>query len=86
MSRIVVEIPEEIGAALRLPGVDAERELREELAVALYRREALSFGKARQLAGMDRLGFGRLLTRHGVPRHYSEENLAEDLEYAGLSQ
>lgn len=36
MATLVLEIPEEIRAALRLPPGEAERELRKELALALY--------------------------------------------------
>jgi hypothetical protein len=38
MAKLVLEIPEEIRAALRLPPGEVERELRKELALALYQR------------------------------------------------
>jgi predicted HTH domain antitoxin len=40
-----------------------------ELAVALYARGILSFGKARELTSFNRIEFGRLLGRRETPRH-----------------
>lgn len=56
--------------------------MRKELAVTLYARQLLSLGKARQLAGLSRRDFEALLGERRVPRHYSEEDLEEDLDYA----
>jgi len=47
MGKLIVEIPEEVQAALRLPPDEAEQELRKELAVALYRRGVLGHGVPR---------------------------------------
>ena len=82
MGKLVLEIPDEVRAALRLPPEELDRELRKELAVALYRRQVLSFGKARTLAQMTRWQFEELLGEREVPRHYSAEDLQEDLRYA----
>ena len=59
-----------------------ERELRSELAVALYQRRALPFGKARALAQMTRWEFEELLGQRRIPRQYLEEDLEEDIRYA----
>jgi len=82
MGKLVLEIPDDVRAALRLPPDELERELRKELAVGLYRRQVLSLGKARTLAGMTRWQFDELLGERAVPRHYSEDDLQEDLRYA----
>ena len=79
---ITLRIPESVVQGLRLPEAEAEERLREELAVALYSRQILSLGKAAELAGAPRVRFGELLARRGVSRHYSEEDLAQDLSYA----
>jgi predicted HTH domain antitoxin len=60
--------------------VDAE--LRKELALALYQRGVLSSGKACRLSEMTRWEFEELLGQRRIPRHYTEENLEEDIEYA----
>ncbi|MFO7906824.1 MAG: UPF0175 family protein [Planctomycetota bacterium] len=86
MSRLIVEIPEDVTEALRLPPAEQERELRKELAVGLYHRGALALGKASQLANMDRWQFGLLLGTRKIPRHYSDEDLQDDLHYAKRRQ
>ncbi len=74
-----LEIPAHVRDALRLPPGEVESRLLRELAVGLYAKDLLSIGKAAELAGMDRWAFGELLGREGVPRHYSEEDLMDDI-------
>ena len=81
MPKLLVEIPEDVTDALRLPPAEQERELRKELALALYQRGALPFGKSRRLAGMNRWEFDRLLGERKMIRHYTEEDLRDDIEY-----
>ena len=82
MAKLVIEIPEAGQAALRFPPGEVEQELRKELALALYQRRGLSFGKARMLAQMTRWEFEELLGQRQIARHYSEDDLREDIEYA----
>jgi len=77
-----LRIPSSVTQAILLPEDRMTAELQVELAVALYSQSLLSFGKARELAGMDKYEFGRLLGQRGVPRHYTREELADDLAYA----
>jgi len=53
----------------------------EELALALYEEQILSFGKTRELANMTKWEFHELLGKRDIKRHYSEENLNEDIDY-----
>lgn len=77
-----ITISDSILQAIRLPEQRVEQELRRELAIALYRQNLLSFGKARELAEMDKYEFGQLLAHRGADRHYSWEELNDDLTYA----
>jgi predicted HTH domain antitoxin len=77
-----IDIPESITNSLRLPEPEMEPRLRAELAVALYSQGILPFGKASELAGISRHKFADLLGEREIPRHYSEQELAQDLEYA----
>ena len=77
-----LDIPESIAASLRLPPPEVEPRPRTELAIALYAQEILSFGKATELAGLDRFAFADLITRRNIPRHFTEQELNQDLEYA----
>ena len=75
-------VPDSIVQAIRLPEERMLQGLLEELAVALYAQGLLSFGKARELAGMGKYEFGRLVGERGIPRHYGREELEDDLVYA----
>lgn len=76
-----LEIDDEVYEAVRLPEAERPELLKQELAVTLYTREMLSFGKARTLAGLSKRAFHDLLGEREIPRHYSESELAEDIEY-----
>ncbi len=84
--RLVLEIPPEILQSLKVPPQEAEERLRLELAIALYSQKMLPSGKACALAGLSRSAWEELLGRRKVPRHYSEEDLAEDLRHAPRGQ
>lgn len=77
-----IEIDDEVYEALQLPEGQRSDALKEELAVSLYARDILSFGKARSLAGLSKRDFHELLGEREIPRHYSDADLAEDLAYA----
>ena len=79
---IQLQIPDSVAQALRVPEERIEQELLRELAVSLYARGFLSFGKARELAGLGKYEFGQLLGTRGVSRHYGREELEDDLAYA----
>lgn len=78
-----LDIPESITSSLRLPVPEMELRLRVELALALYAQGILPFGKASELAGTSRYSFADLIGQREIPRHYTETELAQDLEYAG---
>ena len=87
-----LSIPDSVLSAIRLPESRIEQELLQELAIpkgqasfagiALYTQELLSFGKARELAQIDKYKFGQLLGQRGVTRHYGLQELEDDLSYA----
>ena len=86
MSTLALDIPDDVRLALKLPPEEAERELRKELALALYQRRVLPIGKARALARMTRWEFEDLLGQRRAVRHYSAEDLREDIAHAGDRQ
>ncbi len=77
-----LEIPDTVTQAMRLPDGEREQRILMELAVSLYAQGILSFGKARQLCGMTKFEFGALPGKRNVPRHYTAEDLQDDLNYA----
>jgi predicted HTH domain antitoxin len=83
---VTLEIPDEVFEAMRLPRPEIEARLRLELAVSLYTQQILGLGKAAELAGLPRWELNQMLSRRGVPMHYSERELTEDLAYGRSGQ
>ncbi|GAA0512800.1 Predicted antitoxin, contains HTH domain [Halorubrum aquaticum] len=77
-----IEIDDEVYDAVQLPEGKRSQEMKRELAISLYARGVLSFGKARTLAESSKREFHELLGERRIPRHYTEAELAEDVEYA----
>jgi len=78
----LVEIPDYMLASIKIPMNELERELKTDLALILYQREAISLGNARKLAEMSKWEFLEELGRRKIPRHYTEKEFMEDLTFA----
>ena len=76
---ITLEIPDSAVAGLDLPPDELRRELRRELAVALYARGTLPIGKALELAELPRQEFDRLLGVRQVRRPFDQQELEREL-------
>ena len=72
---VSIEIPREILHVVRMTPED----LRTELAVYLFQQGKLSFGKAREMAGMTAWTFQQLLGSRGIPVHYDVEDYEQDV-------
>lgn len=72
---ISIEIPREVLHIARM----TPEELRRELAVYLFQQNKLSFGKAREVAGMTAWAFQQLLGVRAIPAHYDVEDYEQDL-------
>lgn len=70
-----LEVSQEIldSARLTIP------EIKVELAVHLYEQRRLSIGKARELADMSLWAFRQLIASRGIPVHFDESDLEQDL-------
>ena len=77
-----IEIDDDVYEALQLPEGERSPALKRELAVSLYARDVLSFGKARALANLSKKEFHELLGEREITRHYGKQELEEDLDYA----
>ncbi|MCL0096857.1 UPF0175 family protein [Thermodesulfovibrionales bacterium] len=80
MAKLIIEIPEDLAESLKIPRMDASKRLKEQLAIRLYEKEFLGFGKARELSGMTKWEFHSLLGVEGIARHYDVKDLEEDLK------
>ena len=76
---VVLKIPKEITRSMKLPEKELPQRLKIELAVRLYQVGVLTFGKARELAGMSKWEFQFLLGQEGILRRYDVEDLEKDL-------
>lgn len=57
-----------------------EQAICQEIALQLYARNIFTFGQARRLAKLSVWEFQKLLGQQNIPRHYSETDLAEDID------
>lgn len=73
---VPIEIPREIMRSTRM----TPQEMKRDLAILLFQQGKLSFGKAREMAGMTAWTFQQLLGSRGVPVHYNVEEYEEDLQ------
>ncbi|MBK8191991.1 MAG: UPF0175 family protein [Lewinellaceae bacterium] len=72
---MLLTIPDDIQNSLDMN----EQDLLLELAIGLYAANKISFGKARQLAGLDWYRFREILAERKIPAHYDIEQFEEDL-------
>jgi len=80
MGQLCFEVPDDLLQAMKLPASEAQDRLRKELAIRLYEKGLLSFGKARELSGLSRWAFHDLLGEEGILRRYDVKELEEDLK------
>lgn len=78
---LTLKIPSHINTALKLPDQGKEQVLLTELALILYEKGMLSFGKARALAEISKWDFDALLSKQKIERHYDLESFEEDFAY-----
>lgn len=71
-----VTIDEDVLDSARITG----DELKIEIAISLYASGRLSIDKARELAGMPLWRFRQLLASRGIPPHFNEQDLLEDVQ------
>ena len=82
MKAVQIEIPKEVALSLKIPYDSIKEQLTEELAIHLYGEGFLSFGKARELTSLSRWEFAERLGKKRIPRHYSQEDLEDDIRFA----
>jgi len=73
-TEVLIAIPRDVLHATRMSPADIKREL----ALTLFQQGRLSFGKARELAGMTVWSFQQLLGSREIPVHYDIEDYLED--------
>jgi predicted HTH domain antitoxin len=79
MKSLLIEIPEDVVEAARIPPDERLDTIKRELAVHLYTRGILPKAAARRLSGLDRISFDHLLGQRGVLQPLDIEDLEKDL-------
>lgn len=83
MSKVTLEVPEEILVSLKVSTEEFSKDLLMLSAVKLYQMGKLSSGRAAQLAGMPRVSFLQNLSKYGVCIFdMTDEELKQDIENA----
>jgi predicted HTH domain antitoxin len=72
---VAIDIPQEVLHAARM----TPEEIKRELAVLLFQQAKLSFGKAREMAGMTMWAFQHLLGSRDIAVHYDVADYEADL-------
>lgn len=80
MNQITLVVSQDLMEAIQVPPPEKLSRLYQELAIRLYQKELLSFGKARELAQMTKWEFHELLGRENIIRHYDIAELEVDLK------
>jgi len=79
---LTLDIPDDVLAAVPVPGPQKQRFLMLKIASMLFARDLLSLGRAAELAGITKPDFRQEIGACGIARHYSENKLAAVLAYA----
>jgi len=79
---MTLNIPDEVTTAIKWPRKNLEQQLAVEMAFALYGRGLVSLGTARRLAKLDKWSFLEGLAERRLERHYGQDELKEDIDYA----
>ena len=77
---VAIEIPEQIAFSLKIPRATLQERLTLELAIRLYQKGIVSFGKARELVELNKWEFQQQLAKEQIPINYDLEELERDLE------
>ena len=77
-----ISIPSDVLNSMKIPRSDQENVLKLELALALYQRGILAMSPARRLAGISKREFLEELGKRKIERHYTVEELEEDVGFA----
>lgn len=86
MSTVSLELEDDLTVLLQETNRPLAEAVRELMVLELYRRAAISSGKAAELLNMDRFDFIRHASKLGIPFYnLSEEELLEDLAQARAS-
>ena len=71
---------QKVSLFIKIPESELKEGLKVELAIRLYQKCVLGFGKARELAGLNKWQFQEILAKENISLNYDVEELERDLE------
>jgi predicted HTH domain antitoxin len=80
MQSILLKIPGEIAAQIKLPPKRARKMLMEELVLRIYEQGIITSGQGAVLLKMDRISFERFMAEREIPIHGDPEDLVNDVD------
>ena len=78
--QVLIDVPDNVVKSIKLPVDEVPIRLKIELAIRLYRKGLLGYGKSRELSGLTAWEFQELLGKEKIKRTYDVEELSEDLK------
>ena len=75
-----MDFPRDVLLAADISEVNAPADIKRHLALYMFKERMLSFGKASELSGLDKLGFMELAGSKCVSLNYDEDDYQEDLK------
>ena len=76
---VTMDFPKDILLAADIAVTNAHTDIKKHLALYLFKERVLSFGKATELSGMDKLDFMELAGSKGISFNYDTSDYQEDL-------
>ena len=80
MVSIRMDLPKDILLAADISEANAPADIKKYLALYMFKERILSFGKAAELAGVDKLSFMELAGNRGIFLNYDDDDYQEDLK------
>jgi len=77
---IIMDFPKDILLAANIPEASAPAYIKKLLALLMFKERILSFGKAAELSGLDKLAFIEFAGRHRVSLNYDADDFQDDVE------
>ena len=75
-----MDLPKDILLAADISEANAPADIRKHLALYMFKERILSFGKAAELSGVDKLNFMELAGSKGISLNYDEDDYNNDLK------
>ena len=75
-----VEFPRDVLIAANIVEANAPTDIKKHLALYMFKERILSFGKAAELSGMNKLEFMELAGSKGISLNYDADDYFEDVD------